>query len=100
MTEIRHIPAPGQSLIAGGHNTQKPLECPCNPTRTLVYKKTALGRFGRHQGTQVIKIEWRHNVIEREEPTEAPRPAGELYLFADDRAFAAREDVALAKLAS
>lgn len=92
--EIRHFPPAGQYL-AGIHSTNGG-ECRCNPTRKVIYKPTARSRFGRHQGNTIAKIEWHHNFIE---PTPAPAPEPGLFLFADDRAFAAREDVALAKLA-
>lgn len=99
--EIRHFPPQGQSLIGGGHNTREPLKCACNPQRTPVYKRNGMGRFGKHQGQTIIRMEWRHNFIEPQQAEEQQRPEEPgLFLFADDRAFAAREDVALAKLAA
>ncbi len=94
MTEIRHFPPAGQSLTAGGHTTNGGT-CKCNPTFTSITKRNAAGRFGKHQGYRVIRVEWHHNFIPVE-PTQEPEPG--LFLFADDRAYAAREDVALAKL--
>ncbi len=86
--EIRHFPPAGQSLIEG-HSTNGGT-CICKPERKVIYKQTARGRFGRHQGNTIAKIEWRHNVIERKQ--EEPRAEGDMFLFADDRAFVARED--------
>lgn len=93
MTEIRHFPPAGQSLIGNGHKTSSGGECPCNPVRTLVTKRSAMGRFGKHQGSTLIRIEWRHNFIE---PKEEP----ELKLVPSDARYAAREDAWLAQQAS
>ncbi len=96
MTEIRHFPPAGQSLI-GTHNTAKPLECPCKPVRSLVTKQNGRGRFGKHQGSTVIRIEWRHNRIEVPEQPEAEQPG--LALVPSESRYAAREDAYLARTA-
>jgi hypothetical protein len=61
--EIKHFPPQGQSLIAGKHTTNGKI-CQCDPTRTLVTKRSSTGRFGKHQGREVIRVEYRHNFID------------------------------------
>lgn len=97
MTEIRHFPPAGQSLTAGGHTTIGGT-CKCGPTFTSITKRNGVGRFGKHQGYRVIRVEWHHNFIPVEEPQKPQESTPGMFLFADDRAYAAREDVALSKL--
>lgn len=61
--EQRHIPAPGQPLVASDLHVTSP-ECRCAPLKRVVYKNTASGRGGSHQGRQVIRVEYRHQPIE------------------------------------
>jgi hypothetical protein len=60
--ETKHIPPQGQSLI-GLHNTTGTGQCLCGPTKRTVYKPSATGRGGRHQGNKIARIEIIHEVI-------------------------------------
>lgn len=96
MTEIRHFPPAGQHLIGSGHKTSSGGECPCKPTRNLVTKRNAMGRFGRHQGSTLIRIEWHHNFIE---PKQQDEKEPGLKLVPSEARYAAREDAWLARTA-
>jgi hypothetical protein len=63
MPEVKHFPAPGQPLTASRLHSISPT-CPCEPDKRTVYKNTTSGRGGSHQGRHVLRIEYRHRVIE------------------------------------
>lgn len=90
MTEVKHFPPQGQSLIK--HTTHGG-ECACAPERKLIYKNGISGRFGSHQGRKLIRIEWRHNRIEQPVTEDLP----ELILVPTEQRIAAREDAWLAQ---
>ena len=90
-TQIKHYPPAGQSLI-GLHDTHGGA-CRCNPTSTMEYKRSASGRFGRHQGRTLVAIVWQHNFI-KPEPEEEPG----LHLVPSEAHYAAREDAWLARM--
>ena len=93
MTEIKHFPPQGQSLI-GLHSTSSAHPCICQPTPKYITKSTARSRSGRHQGSTLIRIEWHHNFIE---PKPQPEDEG-LKLVPSEAHYAAREDAYLARI--
>lgn len=55
--EARHFPPPGESMVF--HRSSS--ECACAPVRKSVYKSVTSGRGGVHQGSAIVRIEYRHN---------------------------------------
>lgn len=57
MTEQRHIPPSGETMI--DHRTNN---CPCGPVKTTITRRNAKGRGG-HQGYVVIRHDFRHQPL-------------------------------------